>query len=49
MADAKAAGETPVPTDTKEFGCITDLAKQQAATADTAANTGKVSPATEKE
>ncbi len=34
MADPKAdAGEKPVPTDTPEYGCVTDLAAQQAATA----------------
>jgi hypothetical protein len=34
MADPKTdAGEKPVPTNTPEYGCVTDLAAQQAATA----------------
>jgi hypothetical protein len=49
MADAKAAGDTPVPTDTPEYGCI-DLAALQAATAEKPeAKTGKASDATDKE
>ena len=34
MADAKTdAGDAPKPTNTPEYGCVTDLAAQQAATA----------------
>lgn len=32
MADAKAAGTEKVRVDTPEFGCVSDLAEQQAAT-----------------
>ena len=49
MADAKAAGNSPARTNTPEYGCVSDLAAQQEATAKKAPTKPEPKPKKEAE